>query len=60
MVELLNTCDIVCGQEHVLISPELHQLGKISIKFRTYSCSAMDGVISDGVLRDRPFDEFYK
>ena len=47
LVELLITCDIVCGQEHLLISPELHQLGKITNKFRTYSCSAMDDVISN-------------
>ena len=53
--DLCSFNDIICVQEHWLMSSQLHKFNKIHDDFTFYGCSAMDSVYSKGILRGRPF-----
>jgi len=53
--DLCSFNDIICVQEHWLMSSQLHKFNKIHDDFTFYGCSAMDSVCSKGILRGRPF-----
>ena len=53
IVKLCDTRDIVCLQEHWLLSSELHNLNSVHPDFYGFGMSAVD--VESNVLRDRPY-----
>ena len=52
--ELCNSRNVICVQEHWLSSDNLSRL-QFSNEYIVYSSSAMNSILSQGILRGRPF-----